>query len=90
MVLGAPYHVTFRDVAFDDGQDVMQVDPSGLTLPQAHDVTQEKAIRVLPYQVLDLEGLELTPERNSEQTPDQPALGPPTLLKGPHDTFFTY
>lgn len=51
------YLVTLRYVAFNNRQDVMQVDSSGLTVPEAHDVTQEKPIRLLFRQAVDLEGL---------------------------------
>lgn len=66
---GTTYRVTLRYVTFNNRQDVMQLDSSGLTLPQAHDITQEKPFRLLLSQAVDLKGLQLTWKRKIKGLP---------------------
>lgn len=51
------YPVTLRCMAFDDGQDVMKGYSSHLSIPQAHNITQNQPVGVLSQVTLDFEGL---------------------------------
>lgn len=49
--------MTLRYIAFDDGQDVMKGYSSDLSIPHAHNITQNQPVGVLSQVTVDFEGL---------------------------------